>query len=70
MDCKRVGLKLWYVPQVVAEVKSEDSQWFQGFTEQYFRNFAWASRRIMGPILGDYIQYIGLYFVEKNISQI
>ena len=62
MDCKRVGLKLWYVPQVVAEVKSEDSQWFQGFTEQYFRNFAWASRRIMGAILGGlYGMYLNTY---------
>ena len=66
MDCKRVGLKLWYVPQVVAEVKSEDSQWFQGFTEQYFRNFAWASRRIMGPILGGLYTIYWIIFRRKK----
>ena len=40
-----------YVPEVIATVLSENSQWFHGFDEQYFRNTFWSARRSLGSIL-------------------
>ena len=51
MDCRKKGLKMLYVPEIIARVKSEESQWFQGFTEKYFKDTFWAARRSMGAAL-------------------
>ena len=48
MDCRRMGMKMIYVPDIIATVKSEDSGWFYGFTENYFKDTFWAVRRILG----------------------
>ena len=50
MTCKRKGLQMYYNPQVVGKLLSTESMWFKGFTSQYFENFGWASRRIMGGL--------------------
>ena len=35
--CLRAGLKIYAVPEVIAELKDErESTWFQGYTEKYF----------------------------------
>lgn len=52
MDCRRKGLKLYYVPDIIATVQSEESQWFHGFTEKYFKDIFWAARRSLGFWLG------------------
>ena len=52
MDIRRAGYKLKYVPEYIGGLLSYDSQWFKGWTEQYFRNNGWASRRIFGFVLG------------------
>lgn len=51
IDCKKKRLKMIYVPEVIATVLSENSQWFHGFDEQYFRNTFWSARRSLGSIL-------------------
>lgn len=51
MDCKRNGLNLYYIPKVIAKVMTEDSLWFQGFSEKYFRDFSWVARRVLGRSL-------------------
>ena len=58
MDCRRKGLKLYYVPDIIATVQTEDSQWFHGFTEKYFRDTFWGARRSLGaPLALIYLFY-------------
>lgn len=49
---KRGGLKLLYYPDVIAMVHPSPSQWFYGYTDSFFQNFGWASRRIHGVFIG------------------
>ena len=35
-QCLKKGLKIYYVPETIAEVKNGDSTWFKGFNEGYF----------------------------------
>lgn len=69
MDCKRSGLGLWYVPTIIAEVKSEDSQWFHGFTESYYQNITWANRRILGSLLGAAYMTYWVLFRRNDYTQ-
>lgn len=62
MDCRRKGMGIYYIPEIIATVKSEDSQWFHGFTEKYFKDTFWAARRSLGsPLALVYIFYWCLY---------
>lgn len=69
MDCKRSGLIIWYVPQIIAEVKSEVSQWFNGFTEDYYKNISWANRRILGTFFGAIYILYWVFFRRKAYKQ-
>lgn len=35
-EALRKGLRLYYSPQIIAEVKQEESSWFRGYTDKYF----------------------------------
>lgn len=48
MDCKRSGLNAYYVPKEIATVISENSQWHNGYSKKYFKDFGWNARRILG----------------------
>lgn len=62
MDCRKKGLSLYYVPDMIATVQTEDSQWFHGFTEKYFRDSFWAARRSLGaPLALLYLFYWCLF---------
>lgn len=52
MDCRRVGMRMYYIPATIGELMSYDSKWFQGYNDKYFENLGWSSRRIFGPLLG------------------
>lgn len=61
LDSRRKGLNILYVPNIIATVLPSASQWFKGYTEEYFRNMGWVSRRSMGNFLGlCYIMYFAL----------
>ena len=47
-DCLNKGLKVYYVPVLIGEVKQTESTWFQGFDEAYFRKRGRIIRRLMG----------------------
>lgn len=50
---------MYYVPLYITTLDNHESMWRNGFTEEYFRNWGWATRRILGPWLGSaYIAYI------------
>lgn len=35
-DCIKKGLKIIYIPTVIATLQESDSSWFEGYNEQYF----------------------------------
>lgn len=37
-DCLRKGLTIYYYPQTILKVEFNQSSWFRGFGEKYFRN--------------------------------
>lgn len=61
-DCLRHGLHLQYVPIEIASLDpGSSSQWFHGFTDEYFVNRGWATARYMGkPLALIYAVYFAL----------
>lgn len=68
MDCRRKGLKMFYVPSIIATVKSENSQWFTGFDKKYFIDTFWAARRILGARLGFLYLFYWCLFRSRNFK--
>lgn len=52
MDIRRAGYKMKYYPEYIGQLLSYESRWFNGWSELYFRNNGWASRRIFGFFVG------------------
>lgn len=50
-DCLKRGLKIRYIPQLIASVAQVDSKWFKGFTNTYFFNRGYSNRRLLGLFL-------------------
>jgi hypothetical protein len=63
MDCRRAGLKIFYVPTAIASVWQTESTWFDGFTEQFFINRGATTRYILGCVPAF---FYGIYYVIKN----
>ena len=66
MDCRRAGLKIFYVPTEIASVWQTESTWFDGFTRQFFINRGATTRYILGFIPAF---FYGIYYVIKNHSK-
>ena len=66
MDCLNAGLKIIYLPITIATlIPTGNSQWFKGFTKEYFVNKAWVLKRIYGP----FFSYILLWrFLLRKYS--
>lgn len=63
-DCQKSGLKIYYVPEIIASVGQTQSTWFAGFTEQFFYNRGATTRYILGlPLSAVYAVY---YVVRKK----
>ena len=52
LDCRKAGFKMFYIPKVIASIGKGDSKWFKGYTEKYFRDRGWTSRRNLGFFMG------------------
>lgn len=62
LDYYKKNVKMYYVPQYIATLDQGVSLWRNGFTKEYFKNWGWSIRRIMGPWLGGlYIVYISIF---------
>lgn len=59
-DCLKKGLKVYYVPVVIGEVKESQSQWFKGFNEDYFYKRGAIIYRLMGNIGFIYCFYFSI----------
>lgn len=61
LDCRKLGFEMWYCPEIIATINKGDSKWFKGYTEKYFRDRGWTSRRNLGSVMGFvYIMYNAL----------
>lgn len=74
IDCLKHGLRLVYVPRQIASLNHDsESQWFHGFTNQYFVNRGWATARYMGKFYATlYATYYALrkypiYRADNNV---
>lgn len=63
-DCRRAGLRVYYVPEAIASVAQEVSTWFHGYTETYFENRGATTRYILGLPLA--LAYAVYYTVSKR----
>lgn len=62
VDCIKLGLKIRYVPSLIASVKQTESTWFHGYTQQYWISRGWTAKMIYGIFFGYiYIWYIVLF---------
>lgn len=62
-DCQKAGLKIYYVPEVIASVAQAESTWFEGFNEQFFYNRGATTRYILGlPLALAY----AIYYVARK----
>lgn len=52
LDCRKIGFKMLYIPDIIATINKGESKWFKGYTEKYFRDRGWTSRRILGFFMG------------------
>lgn len=63
LDCQKAGLRIYYVPAVIASVGQTQSTWFSGFTEQFFEDRGATTRYILGaPMALIY----GVYYVLRK----
>lgn len=52
LDCRKKGLRMKYNPSVIATINPGKSQWFKGYTEKYFQDRGWTTRRNLGFFTG------------------
>lgn len=63
-DCLKAGLRIWYVPVLIARMDdSHPSQWFHGFDKKFFFDRGWATRRFLGWNLATL--YAVYYAIKK-----
>lgn len=59
-DCLKKGLKAYYVPVIIGEVNQSESNWFRGFTDEYFMKRGAIIYRLMGKIGVIYCAYFAV----------
>ena len=64
-DCLKKGLKVYYVPVTIGEVHESTSNWFRGFTDEYFVNRGAIIYRLMGKIGFIYCAYFAITKYQK-----
>lgn len=64
-DCEKAGLRIYYVPALIASVAQTESTWFHGYTETFFENRGATTRYILGSCLAA---LYAVYFVIRKRS--
>jgi len=64
LDCERAGLRIYYVPAVIASVSQESSTWFSGFDLRFFENRGATTRYILGAGMASL--YAVYYIIRKR----
>lgn len=60
LDCLKNGLKIWYVPQTIAQVNHGPSTWFSGYDQNFFIQRGSATRYMLGLVPAF---FYGIYYV-------
>lgn len=63
LDCLRRGLKLYFHPATIAELRSESSTWFFGYDRTFFYQRGAATRHMMGAIPAV---FYGFYYLIRK----
>jgi glycosyltransferase involved in cell wall biosynthesis len=63
-DCRKAGLRIFYVPYAIASVAQAESTWFAGFNEKFFRDRGNTTRYILGLPLS--VIYAFYYVIRKR----
>lgn len=64
-DSLHKGLKIQHVPVKIASLKKgSDSQWFKGYTKDFFIQRGWSTRRYLGTFMA--VAYAWYYSVRKR----
>lgn len=64
IDCYKSGLRLYYIPVEIAELKQKTSTWFQGYDERFFYLRGIATRYMLGLFYS--IIYAIYYSINKR----
>lgn len=64
LDCERAGLRIYYVPVVIASVMQERSTWFRGYDRRFFENRGATTRYILGAGMASI--YAVYYIIRKR----
>ena len=59
-DCLKKGLKAYYVPVIIGEAMQFESNWFKGFTDEYFVKRGSIIYRLMGKFGVIYCAYFAI----------
>jgi glycosyltransferase involved in cell wall biosynthesis len=65
-DCLRKDLKIYYVPDTIASLNQGKSNWFKGFTNDYFFRKGILAHRLMGRVGGT---VYALYFAISKFGR-
>jgi len=61
LRCYKAGLKIYYIPLEIAELKDSKSQWFSGYDEQFFYQRGTSTRHMLGGPLSILYAFYWLY---------
>lgn len=62
-DCLKRGLKVIFMPVTIGRMIESESQWFHGFTPNYFYDRGIMTRKLMGPYFAT---LYAIYFLIKK----
>lgn len=66
-DCKREGLKILYVPVIIAQgIEDAPSTWFFGYDDEYFLKLGCVLRYLLGSVVG-FLYCIYTIFTKRNL---
>ncbi len=65
-DCLRKGLKVIFVPVTIGRMIEGDSQWFHGYTPEYFYDRGIMTRKLMGSFWASLYAIYFLSFKYKS----
>jgi len=68
IDCLKMGLKIYFIPEAIAELQESSSTWFHGYDKTFFYQRGSTTRYIMGffPALVYGVYYL---FAKRSLYQ-
>lgn len=64
-EALRKGLKIYYCPQVIAKVKQEESTWFKGYNEKFFKD-----KGVLIANAFPFLKYFLIYYFAFGLRKV